>query len=37
VTFQVGFEVLPGTAGPVGKVDLNPYAVSEDSVQLSGE
>ena len=37
VTFQVGFEVLPGTAGPVGEVDLNPYAVPEDSIQLRGE
>ena len=37
VTFQANFEVLPGTAGPVGAVDLNPYAVSEDSIQISGE
>ena len=37
VTFQIGFEVLPGTAGPVGEVDLNPYAIAEDSIQLSGE
>ena len=37
VTFEIGFEILPGTAGPAGKVDLNPYSVSEDSIQLSGE
>ena len=37
VTFQLGFEFIPGTAGPVGEVDLNPYAVSDDSVQLRGE
>jgi len=37
VTFQIGFEILPGTAGPAGEVDLNPYAVADDSIQLSGE
>jgi len=37
VTFQIGFEVLPGTAGLAGQVDLNPYAISEDSVQIRGE
>jgi len=36
-TFEIGFEVLPGTAGPAGKVDLNPYSVAEDSVIMSGE
>lgn len=36
-TFEIGFEVLPGTAGPIGEVDLNPYSVSEDSVFMSGE
>ena len=36
-TFEIGFEILPGTAGPAGKVDLNPYSVSEDSVFMSGE
>jgi len=36
-TFEIGFEVLPGTAGPAGEVDLNPYSVSEDSVFMSGE
>lgn len=37
VTFEMGFEILPGTAGPAGDVDLNPYEVSDNSVQLSGE
>ena len=37
VTFQIGFEVLPGTARSTAEPDLNPYAVAEDSVQLSGE
>ena len=37
VTFQIGFEILPGTGGPAGEVDLNPYAVAEDSIQMSGE
>ncbi len=29
-TFEIGFEVLPGTAGPAGQVDLNPYEVDEE-------
>ena len=37
VTFQMGFEILPGTAGPAGEVDLNPYSVADDSVLMSGE
>ncbi len=37
VTFEMGFEILPGTAGPAGKVDLNPYQVSEDSALVRGE
>jgi hypothetical protein len=37
VTFQIGFEVLPGTAAPAKEVDLNPYSVAEDSVFMSGE
>jgi alkyl sulfatase BDS1-like metallo-beta-lactamase superfamily hydrolase len=37
VTFEIGFEILPGTAGPAGEVDLNPYEVAADSMQLSGE
>ena len=37
VVFNPLFEVLPGTAGPAGQVDLNPYEVAEQSIQLSGE
>ena len=37
VIFQMGFEILPGTAAPATASDLNPYAVADDSVQLSGE
>jgi alkyl sulfatase BDS1-like metallo-beta-lactamase superfamily hydrolase len=36
-TFQIGFEILPGTAAPAGETGLNPYAVAEDSVFVSGE
>jgi alkyl sulfatase BDS1-like metallo-beta-lactamase superfamily hydrolase len=37
VTFEIGFEILPGTGGPVGQVDLNPYEVADSSIQMSGE
>ena len=37
VKFQIGFEVLPGTAGPAPEVDVNPYSVVEDSIFTSGE
>ena len=37
VTFQIGFEVLPGTAPAAQEAGLNPYAVPEDSVFMSGE
>ena len=37
VTFEIGFEILPGTAGPAGQVDLNPYEFESDDIQLSGE
>jgi len=37
VNFEIGFEILPGTAGPVGQVDLNPYEVQSDDVLMSGE
>ena len=37
VTFEIGFEILPGTAGPAGEVDLNPYEVAEDSSLIQGE
>ena len=36
-TFQIGFEILPGTAPAQADNDLNPYAVAEDSVFVSGE
>jgi alkyl sulfatase BDS1-like metallo-beta-lactamase superfamily hydrolase len=36
-TFQIGFEILPGTAEPAGEADLNPYSVADDSVFMSGE
>jgi alkyl sulfatase BDS1-like metallo-beta-lactamase superfamily hydrolase len=37
VTFEIGFEILPGTGGPTGEVDLNPYEIAEKSVHMSGE
>ena len=37
VTCQIGFEVLPGTAAAATQVGLNPYEVSDNSVQVSGE
>jgi len=37
VTFEIGFEILPGTAGPAGEVDLNPYEVAKDYVLIKGE
>jgi alkyl sulfatase BDS1-like metallo-beta-lactamase superfamily hydrolase len=37
VTFEIGFEVLPGTAGPAAAGDLNPYQIAEDSLFKSGE
>ena len=37
VTFEIGFEILPGTAGTAGEVDLNPYEVAEDSIVVRGE
>jgi alkyl sulfatase BDS1-like metallo-beta-lactamase superfamily hydrolase len=35
VTFELGFEVLPGTAGPKPKDELNPF--EQGPVQLKGE
>jgi alkyl sulfatase BDS1-like metallo-beta-lactamase superfamily hydrolase len=35
VTFELGFEVLPGTAGPKPKEDLNPF--EQGPVELKGE
>ena len=37
VTFEMGFEVLPGTASAAGKVDLNPYEVPNESSLIQGE
>ena len=37
VTFQIGFEILPGTAGPAGQVDLNPYEVQDEASYIRGE
>jgi alkyl sulfatase BDS1-like metallo-beta-lactamase superfamily hydrolase len=37
VTFEIGFEILPGTAGIAGKVDLNPYEVPAESSLIRGE
>ena len=37
VTFQIGFEVLPGTGSPPAAHDLDPYVVPDDSVFKSGE
>ena len=37
VTFELGFEILPGTAGSAGEVDLNPYEVPNDSSLVRGE
>jgi hypothetical protein len=36
-SFQIGFEVLPGTAAPVPEAKLNPYEIADDSVQIRGE
>ena len=35
--FEIGFEILPGTAGPAGQVDLNPYEFESDDLFISGE
>ena len=37
VTFQIGFEILPGTAGQAGQVDLNPYEVQDEASYVRGE
>jgi alkyl sulfatase BDS1-like metallo-beta-lactamase superfamily hydrolase len=37
VTFEIGFEILPGTAGPAGMVDLNPYEVGKNNSLIRGE
>jgi len=37
VTFEIGFEVLPGTAGKAIAVDLNPYEVPAETSNIRGE
>lgn len=37
VAFEIGFEILPGTAGPAGQVDLNPYEVQDEASYVRGE
>lgn len=37
VTFEIEFEVLPGTAAQAVAVDLNPYAVPSESSNVRGE
>lgn len=37
VTFEMGFEILPGTATVAGEVDLNPYEVPIESSHIRGE
>jgi alkyl sulfatase BDS1-like metallo-beta-lactamase superfamily hydrolase len=37
VTFEIGFEIMPGTAGLAGKVDLNPYEVQSEFEFVRGE
>jgi hypothetical protein len=37
VTFEIGFEILPGTASKAATVDLNPYEVPVESSNIRGE
>jgi alkyl sulfatase BDS1-like metallo-beta-lactamase superfamily hydrolase len=37
VTFEIGFEILPGTAAQALAVDLNPYEVPAQSSNIRGE
>jgi alkyl sulfatase BDS1-like metallo-beta-lactamase superfamily hydrolase len=37
VTFEIGFEILPGTAAQAAAVDLNPYEVPMESSNIRGE
>jgi alkyl sulfatase BDS1-like metallo-beta-lactamase superfamily hydrolase len=37
VTFEIGFEIMPGTAEMAGKSDLNPYEVQSEFVFVRGE
>ena len=36
VNFEIGFEILPGTAGPSAETDLNPYEFESDDMWISG-
>jgi alkyl sulfatase BDS1-like metallo-beta-lactamase superfamily hydrolase len=36
-TFEIGFEVIPGTAGIAAAVDLNPYEIPAGSSTVRGE
>lgn len=36
VTFEIGFEILSGTIGMAGEIDLNPYEVPDESSQIRG-
>jgi len=36
-TFEMGFEIMPGTKGPAPIVNLNPYEVTSDFSQGSPE
>jgi len=37
VTFEIGFEILPGTAGKAVAADLNPYEVPTETSNVRGE
>ena len=37
VTFQIGFEVLPGTASRPAESDLNPFEVQDEASYIRGE
>ena len=37
VTFEIGFEILPGTASKAVAVDLNPYEVPTETSNIRGE
>ena len=37
VTFEIGFEILPGTKSSAAAVDLNPYEVPLETSNVRGE
>jgi len=37
VTFQIGFEILPGTASRPAESDLNPFEVQDEASYIRGE